>query len=105
MCVPVHTVHIGFRSMEEAAYNRCLEDAATRARTTVAQAVATMTATTVIFVTPAPPAECGGAFLTEQAALIMAPPKDPTTLDHQLVLDIIQSMPNCDPNTFQFILY
>tara|TARA_B110001450_G_scaffold105793_1_gene100190 strand:+ start:84 stop:488 length:405 start_codon:yes stop_codon:yes gene_type:complete len=91
------------QSMEEAAYNRCLEDAATRACTTVAQAVATMTATTVVFVTPAPPAECG-AFLTEQAALIMAPPKDPTTLDHQLVLDIIQSMPNRDPNTFQFIL-
>ena len=89
--------------MEEAAYNHCLEDAATRACTTVAQAVATMTATTVVFVTPAPPAECG-AFLTEQAALIMAPPKDPTTLDHQLVLDIIQSMPNRDPNTFQFIL-
>ena len=90
--------------MEEAAYSRCLEDAATRAHTAVPQAVATMTVTTVVFVTPAPPAECG-AFLTEQAALIMAPPKDPTTLDHQLVLDIIQStMPNRDPNTFQFIL-
>ena len=92
------------QSMEEAAYSRCLEDAATRAHTAVPQAVATMTVTTVVFVTPAPPAECG-AFLTEQAALIMAPPKDPTTLDHQLVLDIIQStMPNRDPNTFQFIL-
>ena len=90
--------------MEEEAYSCCLENAATRAHTAVPQAVATMSVTTVVFVTPAPPAECG-AFLTEQAALIMAPPKDPTTLDHQLVLDIIQStMPNRDPNTFQFIL-
>ena len=88
--------------MGTTAYNQYLEDCCTRTHTAMAQNDAAVTPMTADSVTPALSAECC-AFLTRQAALILAPSKDPAS-DHQLVLDVMQSMPHRDPNTFQFIL-